>query len=62
MRLECMIIEKIVQTAFPDEIIDAYNGEYLDAMTCFIKQGVDAGTFTKENGQKMFEASDNQGY
>ena len=60
MRLECTVIEKIVQTAFPDEIIDAYNIEYLDAMTSFIKQGVDANTFTKENGQKQFEASENQ--
>ena len=59
MRLECTVIEKIVQ-AFPDEIIDAYNIEYLEAMTSFIKQGVDANTFTKENGQKMLEASENQ--
>ena len=29
-------------------------------MTSFIKQGVDANTFTKENGQKQFEASENQ--
>ena len=28
MHLECTVIEKIVQTAFPDEIIDAYNLEY----------------------------------
>ena len=59
-RLECMVVEKIVQTAFPDEIIYVYNDSYLDVMTCFIKQGVDAGTFKKENGQKMFEAADNQ--
>ena len=60
MRLECTVIEKIVQTAFPDEIIDAYNIEYLDAMTRLIKEGVDSNTFTKENGQKQFEVSENQ--
>ena len=60
MRLECTVIEKIVQTAFPDEIIDAYNIEYLDTMTKFIREGVDANTFTKENGQKQFKASESQ--
>ena len=58
--LECTVIEKNVRTALPDEIIDAYNIEYFDTMTKFIKEGVEANTFTKENGQKQFEASESQ--
>ena len=56
-----MVIEKIISSAFPDEIIDTYNEQYHDCLTAFIKKNVDEGVFAKEDGQKLFEASENQG-
>ena len=59
-RLECMVIEKIISSTFPDEIIDTYNEQYHDCITAFIKKNVDEGVFAKEDGQKLFEANKNQ--
>ena len=43
-----MVVEKIIQSAFPDESVDVYNDAYLDMLTSFIKEGVDNGRFKKK--------------
>ena len=48
-----MVVEKIIQIAFPGEFVDVYNDAYLDVLTSFIKEGVDNGRLKKKEGQNV---------
>ena len=59
-KLDCVLVERITKAAFPENNHREYNVSYLAASKLFTKHGVEAGSFTEDDGMRAYESHDNQ--